>query len=206
MTTYFKFLSTLFVALIVFSSCSKSPEEKAKVLAENEIKKTLNFPDSYSLADIKTDSAFAPYDSPEFIDLCKKLAEIAKELDKVKIEIELAKTAASIWSDPYTTFSRNENSKANESLSEALDKEKQLNAKGKEITDKMKRMSTKKPEFIGYKSDVSYRAKDNGDIVLMSKAFLLFDKDVEKVKYICQDVDYNNYKGFLEAIQQMNSK
>lgn len=204
MTTNFKFLSMLLLALIVFSSCSKSPEEKAKVLAESEIKKSLIFPESYSLADIKTDSAFSPVDSPEFIDLCIDITNLAGEIDQVKRENEAANTLSSIWSNSYQDYSNNPSNVAKTQLNAGLEKEKQLQAQAKEMVEKFTKMMAKKREFIGYKSQVSYRAKNNGGNVIIDKVFMIVDKDVKNVNYVCEGVKYDFYKSILESIPKSN--
>ena len=61
---------------LMLASCSKSPGQKARELAGEEIKRHLYFPESYDPADVKIDSAFAPYDSAEFMELKSDLIKL----------------------------------------------------------------------------------------------------------------------------------
>ena len=51
-------LGALLVTL--FASCSKSLEDKANTLIEEDIKKTLYHPETYDPAETQVDSAFTP--------------------------------------------------------------------------------------------------------------------------------------------------
>ena len=57
-------LGALLVTL--FASCSKSLEDKANTLIEEDIKKTLYHPETYDPAETQVDSAFTPFDDPVF--------------------------------------------------------------------------------------------------------------------------------------------
>mgnify|MGYP004464466533 CR=1 FL=1 len=77
MKKLFLLLGIVTSVFFTLASCSKSPEQRVKDLAGIEIKKHLYFPDSYDPADVKIDSAFAPYDSQEFMKLTSKFIELS---------------------------------------------------------------------------------------------------------------------------------
>ena len=57
----------LFVAaLMTLVACSQSPEDKAKVLIKESMKKTLYHAETYDPVETVVDSAFTPFDDPAF--------------------------------------------------------------------------------------------------------------------------------------------
>ena len=69
-----------FLALVAlgFTSCVKSPEDKANVLIEEHVKSCLFKPDTYENVSTHIDSAFTPYCDPAFHEMLFKLKKIAK--------------------------------------------------------------------------------------------------------------------------------
>ncbi|MDD7342870.1 MAG: hypothetical protein PUG64_04275 [Bacteroidales bacterium] len=191
--------------ICILASCAKSPEQKAKDLVEMEIKKQLYIPDSYDLADIKFDSAFAPYDSPEFIEMTQELVQKWLEVEETKESVKQAKASVSIWSGPYSSyFQQNSLDEARADLAEAQEKENKVISEVKVIAEKMKKQMHESPKFIGYKASVSYRAKNNDGNVLMSTVFVVFDKDVEKISCMIDGEDYELYQKMIEELQKEN--
>lgn len=186
--------------LCSLASCTKSPEQKVKDLLGKEIKKHLYIPDSYDPAEVKIDSAFAPYDSPEFIKLANTLVENARELAEIQRNIDFSKSSVSIWDDRSSSYSRNEYARAKRDLKKAQDEYSEKIAEGKETAQKFRTMMEQKREFIGYKTYVSYRAKNNDGDILMDAKYALFDKDFENIIEIYESIEYEQYQQALHSI------
>ena len=186
--------------LCSLASCTKSPEQKVKDLLGKEIKKHLYIPDSYDPAEVKIDSAFAPYDSPEFIKLANTLVENARELAEIQRNIDFAQSSVSIWDDRSTSYSGNEYARAKRDLKKAQDEYSEKIAEGKETAQKFRTMMEQKREFIGYKTYVSYRAKNNDGDILMDAKYALFDKDFENIIEIYESIEYEQYQQALHSI------
>lgn len=186
--------------LCILASCTKSPEQKVKDLLGKEIKKHLYIPDSYDPAEVKLDSAFAPYDSPEFIKLANTLVENARELAEIQRNIDFAQSSVSIWDDRSSSYSRNEYARAKRDLKKAQDEYSEKIAEGKETAQKFRTMMEQKREFIGYKTYVSYRAKNNDGDILMDAKYALFDKDFENIIEIYESIEYEQYQQALHSI------
>lgn len=116
-----------FLALVAlgFTSCVKSPEDKANVLIEEHVKSCLFKPDTYENVSTHIDSAFTPYCDPAFHEMLFKLKKIAKDTDKCDRKIEEEKREASqaksfmtIYCDGYGAHSRNEYQKYKEEYEE----------------------------------------------------------------------------------------
>ena len=165
-----------------------------------EIKKHLYIPDSYDPAEVKIDSAFAPYDSPEFIKLANTLVENARELAEIQRNIDFAQSSVSIWDDRSSSYSRNEYARAKRDLKKAQDEYSEKIAEGKETAQKFRTMMEQKREFIGYKTYVSYRAKNNDGDILMDAKYALFDKDFENIIEIYESIEYEQYQQALHSI------
>ena len=199
----YPFLLGIIVSFVcLLASCSKSPEQKVKDLVGAEIKKHLYIPESYDLADVKIDSAFAPYDNPEFIELTQELVKKGQEVEEAETDIKHAKSSISIWENPFSSYSRNSLNEAREDLKTAQAKEEKAISEAKKLGKKIKKQMDKSPEFIGYKAYVSYRAKNNYGDILMSEVFAVFDKNIENITYIIEGKDYEQYQEVLKQIHE----
>lgn len=198
----------LFIITLAFSlsSCTKSTEEKAKELSAAKIKESLIVPDSYDLASIEIDSAFTPYDSPEFYDLAIELAKDGIAISQAASDKEHAQSSIALWGGPYqTSFGRNEQNQAKADFRKAQKAESDATAHARSIAEKMKEIMSQKSEFIGMKAKVKYRAKDNAGQVQMGTAKILFDKDMTKVASI-YDMDGDEYQAFIAIINEIEKK
>ena len=191
--------------ICILASCSKSPEQKVKDLVGNEIKKHLYIPESYDPADIKIDSAFAPYDDPKFIELTKDLLTKAQEVEDAEKAVKEAKSSVSRWSDhpfPYDSYSRNSLNEARSDLKEAQTKEEKAMSAARKLGDKMKEQMDKSPKFIGFKASILYRAKNNYGNIVMESVFAVFDENIENITYMLDGNDYEQYQETLKEIHE----
>ena len=191
--------------ICILASCSKSPEQKVKDLVGNEIKKHLYIPESYDLADVKIDSAFAPYDDPKFIELVKDLLTKTQEVEDAENAVKEAKSSVSRWSDhpfPYDSYSRNSLNEARSDLKEAQTKEEKAMSAARKLGDKMKEQMDKSPKFIGFKASILYRAKNNYGNIVMESVFAVFDENIENITYMLDGNDYEQYQETLKEIHE----
>ena len=190
--------------ICILASCSKSPEQKVKDLVENEIKKHLYIPESYDLADVKIDSAFAPYDDPKFIELVKDLLTKTQEVEDAENAVKRAKSSVSRWSDhPFPdSYSRNSLNEARSDLKEAQTKEEKAMSAARKLGDKMKEQMDKSPKFIGFKASILYRAKNNYGNIVMESVFAVFDENIENITYMLDGNDYEQYQETLKEIHE----
>ena len=94
----------ILIALSAFLvCCSKSPEKKVEAMIGDFVKNNLYIPDSYDPVQTRVDSAFAPYDDPEFrefiVKSSKKLDEAYSDLRSCEFEIESAESSMEMWED-----------------------------------------------------------------------------------------------------------
>lgn len=193
----------VFAIISILMSCNMSTEEKAKKLSEDKIKESLIIPESYDLASIELDSAFAPYDNPEFYDLTIELAKDGVVIAEAQSDKRHARSSIALWGGPYqTSYERVEQNNAREKFRKAKKTESDAIDHAKGIAEQMKVMLSKEPSFIGIKAKVKYRAKTNDGDIEMNTAKVLFDKGMTKVIDI-YDMDSEEYQAFIAVYNEI---
>ena len=188
-------LGALLVTL--FASCSKSLEDKANTLIEEDIKKTLYHPETYDPAETQVDSAFTPFDNT--IELCK----IGMSIDEYDRKMKSAKSSMSIWSGPYqSAYSKNEYQEAKDEYDENAQNKKNAEKKAKKLADELKTMLDKEQLFIGFKARHRFRANNNAGQIVFGEMKYLFDKDMNKI-VASYDMDDDEYKTVQIVYKQM---
>ena len=85
-------------SVILFGSCTKSPEQKVNALIKEYLEKTLYHPDTYAPTNTELDSAFTPYDDPVFYEKTLKLAKLGVLIEECNDDASSAKRGMAIWS------------------------------------------------------------------------------------------------------------
>lgn len=139
----------LSISLIFLISCSKSPQDKALKLIDNNFKNTLNDYNSYELIEIsKLDSSFTtPFDNPQFVDSLLKFEALQQLANESKEDYEKYKG----YSSSYFTEKR----------MEALNKAKFYLEKAStsaQFVDNFR--DTFKPAFNGWEAVHKFRANN----------------------------------------------
>lgn len=163
-------------------SCQKSNEDKAAALIKDSMNKTLYHPETYEGVETQLDSAFAPFDSPEFYETTLKVAKLGVEISQAEEEMKDAKSSMSIWSGPYqTAFGRNEYNEAKEKYDNASAQKDKATEKAQKLADQLKTELQKEPVFIGFKARHKYRANNNAGNTVFGEAKFVFDKELTQV-------------------------
>ena len=171
----------------MFASCSKSLEDKANTLIEEDIKKTLYHPETYDPAETQVDSAFTPFDDPVFYEKTIQLCKIGMSIDEYDRKMKSAKSSMSIWSGPYqSAYSKNEYQEAKDEYDE----------------NELKTMLDKEQLFIGFKARHRFRANNNAGQIVFGEMKYLFDKDMNKI-VASYDMDDDEYKTVQIVYKQM---
>lgn len=185
--------------VVLFVSCAKSPEEKAKSLIEDDIKKVLYHPESYDPAETLVDSAFAPFDDPVFYEKTLRLCKLGMAIDRCNENMKDAKSSMSIWSGPYqSAFGRNSYQEAKDKYDNNAQEKINEEIKAKKLGNELKGMIDKGRKFIGFKVQHSYRANTNSGQTVFGKKLYLFDENMERIiaSYDMDDVEYQTVQFF----------
>lgn len=170
------------LCLMVLGACSRTQEEKANLLIKEDIQKVLVKPDTYEPIETKLDSAFAPYETPEFMENTLKCVQLFMEIEGYKEKIKDARSMMTMYEDnlgfPYF---KNEYNEYKAEYKEATNKRNEIEKRLKRSGKKLKELVNAKREFIGYKTMHHYRADNNAGNTVLGTGFYLFDKDINTI-------------------------
>lgn len=194
-------LGGLLVMLVV--SCGKSPEDKAKALIEEEIKKVLYHSETYDPVETLVDSAFTPFDDPEFFNKTIQLCRLEMSIDECDRNMKSAKSSMSIFSELYqSAFVRNEYQEAKNEYDENAHKKKSAEIQVKKLADELKSILSKEKQFIGFKARHRFRANNNVGQTIFGEMMYLFDKNMNQI-VASYDMDSEEYKAVQIIYRQM---
>lgn len=173
----------LLLAIPLLVCCSKSPDEKAKSLIKDNLRKSLHDYASYEAVEFGTlDSVFtSASDLPEFSELKAdydyKKGTMDRLMSSVKFDIEWAQSMGG-----YTSTS--EYRKVQRNLSEVEEMQKELMV----IANKLDSINENyMPEFIGYSMIHRYRSKTISGNMKLAISKFIFDKDITEIATIIED-------------------
>lgn len=198
----------LFGAMLIamFASCNKSLEDKANVLIEKAIKKMMYHPESYDPTETRIDSAFTPFDDPDFYEKTMQLYKLGMAIDEYDKNMKDAKSSMSIWSGPYqSSFGRNEYQEAKEEYTKNAKNKKNAEAKTRKLADELKSMLDKEKVFIGFKVQHRFRINNNAGQTTFGEMEFLFDKNMSEI-FASYDMDSEEYKAVQILYKQMRGE
>lgn len=191
---------------MLLASCAKTPEQKAEALIKEQLQKNLYHPDTYAPSETQLDSAFAPYDDPNFYEKTLKLAKLGVAINKFDSEASFEKSNMAISSGPYqTAYDRNSYREAKDKYDKAIAKRQKAKEEAAKLGEELKKMKEQKETFIGFKAIHSYRANNNAGQTLSGKAEFLFDKDMKEV-IATYDMDSEEYQAVAYLYKMMRGE
>lgn len=199
-----KKLFYLVLVALLMVACTPSQKKKAEALIQESLKTSLYKPDTYKPVETKVDSAFAPYDDPEFFEEFAELIKINNEYQDLEEKAKDEKSSMSLWSGPYMTeYGRNNFQEAKANYEEVNAKMEKLWEKGKKQYEKVANMLQVSRKFVGYKALHNFRADNNAGNTLIGNTLFFIDKDFEKITYSMEIEEYNQLQ---EAINQFEEQ
>lgn len=97
-----KLVIALFAVCAIFSSCQKTPEDKANDLIKENIAKMLTYPDSYESVETTVDSLFNPMYSVDFKQKAQRAMELIDRIHNNKTSIDHGLLTMNLYSGPYS--------------------------------------------------------------------------------------------------------
>lgn len=195
----------MLAVIAVSMTCCNSPESKIESMVEELVKNYLYVPDSYDPIDIRIDSAFTPYDDPEFrqfiVKASKKLEEKNRDLEYCEMEIESDESSMELWEDDW--YSRRYYNNAKEDYAEHTAEKKEIVKEINNIKSEIKERMSVSPKFIGYKALHSYRAETNAGYTSIGTVVCLIDKDVTSM-VAAYDTEDDDYVAFIDFVGKIN--
>ena len=195
------FIIGLFVTVLV--SCNQSPEEKADALIKDAVKKVLYKPETYKPVETKVDSAFAPYDDPEFFQLLADYGNLYIAYQEVEMKAKNAKSSMAIHSGSYQSeYAKNEYQEAKEEYDEYSAQMENMQAKGEKLLQKIDEMAKGERKFIGFKAFHNFRADNNAGQTLIGNTVFYIDKDFKEITYSLELEEYNEVMKHIKEFKE----
>lgn len=195
------FVIGLFIS--VFISCSKSPEQKADALIKDALKKSLYKPETYKPVETKVDSAFAPYEDPEFLKLLSDYGILNMKYQEVEMNAKTAKTTMAIHSGPYhSEFDKNQYQDAKEEYDKCKAEMERMQAKGDKLLQEIDKFAKAERRFVGYKAFHNYRADNNAGQTLIGNTVFFIDKDFKEITFSMTLEEYNEVMKSLKEFDE----
>lgn len=176
-----KNLLFLCMTALVFA-CTKSPEERAKDMIQESVKRILYNPESYDAVSLSIDSAFTPYGSPDFYKQTLKVYELGTEIRSLR-NIEREKKSSMEWhSGPYqSSYDKKTYNEAKEEYDETVAKREKLEKKVNKMVNELKEQIKAEQQFIGFWAYHCYRAKNNAGATQFGEIVFLFNKELNQI-------------------------
>lgn len=191
----------LFVSF--FISCSQSPEQKADALIKDAVKKTLYKPETYKPVETKVDSAFAPFDDPEFFQVLADYGNLYLAYQEIELKAKNAKSSMAIYSGPYQSeFGKNQYQEAKGEYDEYSAQMENMQAKGEKLMQKIDKMAKSERRFIGYKAIHNFRADNNAGQTLIGNTVFYIDKDFKEITYSLELEEYNEVMKHIKEFKE----
>ena len=188
------------------ASCQNSPTDKANALIKDSMQKSLIIADSYEPVETKIDSAFTPFDAPEFYTQTWDLLNLSAELQEYEEKAKQAKSSMTLWGDPYIdAYGKNQYQEHKAEYEEYTEKGNAVKERIEEVAGNIKEMMQKKPEFIGFKAMHRYRASNNAGQTLLGDKLYILSKDLTEI-IASYNMDSEEYIAVQEAMKQIRKE
>lgn len=195
-----KKIMLMLLAIVAFSACQQqTPEEKAKSMAEDIIKKHIEVPESYDLLKFSVDTAYAPIETPEVLAKLKQIVDLNDEVtaanEEMQKKYEAYQLANSLSS--RSSFGSFQNNKHTQEYKEALAKYEQLAEKLQASRDEIQALQEQPQEPIGLKIRVSYGSTLMDGTPKLHSCYILTNYNISKALATYHDADTRRMSDFL---------
>lgn len=202
-------MSIFVISGVGYSQTPQTKEERATSLVQQSLPEELFVRTSYENIEMKLDSAFSPFDSPEYFD---KLVEINKlgfkavAMHKVMDNLEKLISLYESKSSLARHISKQTYLKTRDRYRALTDS---INLMGEQINilrESVAQSSEERAEFIGFKAIHTYKVVDRDGQILRRKQYLLYDKDISKIiaSYNLNDEAVERTLWLIEMITNKN--
>lgn len=177
-------MSIFVISGVGYSQTPQTKEERATSLVQQSLHEELFVRSSYESVEMKLDSAFSPFDSPEYFD---KLVEINKlgfkavAMYKVRDNLEKLISLYESKSSQARHISKQTYLKTRDRYRALTDSINLMVEQINILSESVAQSSEERAEFIGFKATHTYKVVDRDGQILRRKQYLLYDKDISKI-------------------------
>lgn len=199
-----KLVIALFAVCAIFSSCQKTPEDKANDLIKENITKMLTYPDSYESVETTIDSLFTPMYTVAFYEKAKRAMELSDRIEDNKTNIDHGLLTMNLHSGPYSNsvYDRTKYKEGKEEYETAKKYNEKAVPELEALKKEMKAQLEKDDEFLGYAIEHKFRCKNEGGNTIMNDFLLIVDKDMnEAILYFnLKSLEFRRYYIFCDRL------
>lgn len=177
-------MSIFVISGVGYSQTPQTKEERATSLVQQSLHEELFVRSSYESVEMKLDSAFSPFDSPEYFD---KLVEINKlgfkavAMHKVMDNLEKLISLYESKSSQARHISKQTYLKTRDRYRALTDSINLMVEQINILSESVAQSSEERAEFIGFKATHTYKVVDRDGQILRRKQYLIYDKDISKI-------------------------
>lgn len=202
-------MSIFVISGVGYSQTPQTKEERATSLVQQSLPEELFVRTSYENIEMKLDSAFSPFDSPEYFD---KLVEINKlgfkavAMYKVRDNLEKLISLYESKSSQARHISKQTYLKTRDRYRALTDSINLMVEQINILSESVAQSSEERAEFIGFKAIHTYKVVDRDGQILRRKQYLLYDKDISKIiaSYNLNDEAVERTLWLIEMITNKN--
>ena len=199
-----KLVIALFAVCAIFSSCQKTPEDKANDLIKENIAKMLTYPDSYESVETTIDSLFTPMYTVAFYEKAKRAMELIDRIHNNKTSIDHGLLTMNLHSGPYSNsvYDRTKYKEGKEEYETAKKYNEKAVPELEALKKEMKAQLEKDDEFLGYAIEHKFRCKNEVGNTIMNDLLLIVDKDMnEAILYFnLNSLEFRRYYIFCDKL------
>ena len=180
---------------VLFTCCTKTPEQKAEALIKDSVVKHLYVPDSYQPVETQLDSAFAPYLAPELIQGVIDFHKMLNDSKDKKEDMRRAKSSMSIWYSTYhmSDYEIERYQQAKENYEEAQSSYNRIMSRLQEKAEWIKNKMAEEITFIGFMARHRFRANNNAGDTLFGESYYLLNPELTTIVAEWDEDDINMF-------------
>lgn len=202
-------MSIFVISGVGYSQTPQTKEERATSLVQQSLPEELFVRSSYESVEMKLDSAFSPFDSPEYFD---KLVEINKlgfkavAMYKVRDNLEKLISLYESKSSQARHISKQTYLKTRDRYRALTDSINLMVEQINILSESVAQSSEERAEFIGFKATHTYKVVNRDGQILRRKQHLIYDKDISKIiaSYNLDDEAVERTLWLIEMITNKN--
>ena len=157
------------------------PTFRINSLVGKAVQQSLAYSYSYDPVKIKVDSAFAPYDSPEYYELMQGLYTVSLNIQTYDLNIKSSQLTMRTYEDGASAEERRKFFEAREELEKNVDLKREAMREQRHLARRVSLMDQEYRHFIGYKVEHKYHALDRNLRLRLLSEFFLIDPEVKTV-------------------------
>lgn len=189
----------------VFLSCQKTNEEKADALIDGYIRNSISKSETYEPIETEIDSAFSPFDSPEFYDKTCQIIRLGEDVENLLNRIEKARMTMALGVLSFSASGIEKCLEAKKEMTSIIEEYNRDSVRFESMLSDLQEELSKEPEFIGFKARHKYKVKDENNRRVFGEYKFVFDPQIKSITDV-YDMNEEEYRKVREMYDAMMGK